>query len=321
MNWLKLHHDLRTDRKVATLRDDEFRTFINLLILSSEQEENRGEILGLEPDLLALEVCNGDEELLARTLDRLQRLRIVSVGNAHIKEGNALVTPHVAFLHFATRQQIKPSDRPERVRERVARHREAKEGAGNAPHQIGNAPAVARNAPVTPRNAHRADTERDTDTSSPTGKRAPGADAPSAPTTRAVQEANVLLHKRCDQTERAAINAAVPDGDEAALATWTACLTEWRLRYPNNRGLSGPLDWYGVGGPPEKPQHQQRQNGQRSRTEGGAPRSASSRIDAVFERAMSNGHPGAGADPAGRRGDAAVGHQEAGRGVPRQLPG
>jgi hypothetical protein len=46
----------------------------------------------------------------------------------------------------------------------------------------------------------------------------------------------------------------------------------------------------------------------------GAPRSASSRIDAVFERAMQHGN-------ADRRRDAAVGDREAGRRLPPQLPG
>lgn len=170
MEWLKLYHDLRTDRKVETLADDEYRTFINLLVFASEQEAHRGDIAGLDDDLIALEVCRGDVVLLARTLDRLQRLRIVSVGTGPAADGVG-VTRYIAFLNFAKRQARKPSDEPGRILERVRKHREGKR---NAPDQERNA-TVTRYVtppvtPVTPRNAYREEGEGEED-SSPTEKR------------------------------------------------------------------------------------------------------------------------------------------------------
>jgi hypothetical protein len=179
MNWLKLHHDVRTDRKLSTLDAEEFRTWLHLLVFASEQEEHRGVIYGIEEQLLALEVSGGNVNLLRRTLDRLQGLRIVSlssINNAPHQERNAPVTPHIAFLQFDKRQHLKPSDRPERVRDRVQRYRAAH---GNAPDQIGNAPVTPVTPDVTPRNAHRADTERDTESLPPLNPPPPA--APLAP--------------------------------------------------------------------------------------------------------------------------------------------
>lgn len=313
MNWLKLYHDLRTDRKVETLADDEYRTFINLLLFASEQDDHRGEIAGVDDDLIALEVCRGDTDLLARTLDRLRKLRIVSVG-----EG---VTRYITFLHFAERQARKPSDEPGRILERVHKHRQAKRNASN---QEGNAPVTRYVTPpvtpVTPRNAHREEEEGES-FSSPTEKRAPDADAPDAPpaqmrlslpkaqTTDAVRAANTVLGKKCNEAERAAINEAIPATPQAQ-TLWESVLRSWRLRYERNRSLEGPLEWFAAGGAPA------RSHGSQAKTNG-APRSASSRLDAVIERAT-NGHA---ADAGGGWGGPGVGVPQVRRGLPRQLPG
>ena len=68
----------------------------------------------------------------------------------------------------------------------------------------------------------------------------------------AVKAANVLLHMRCDETQRTEVDKIVPATAEA-LATWEACLKEWRIR-GHKPGLRGPLDWFTEGIPPAKPQ-------------------------------------------------------------------
>lgn len=146
MNWFRLYAEARTDKKLESLSDAEFRTWFNLLCYASEQPE-RGVIGDWEPDLLALEVAGGQTALLTETLAHLTRLRIVTVTDEAI-----------SFLHWLDRQYDKPSDQPPRVRERVARHRAH---AGNAPEPpppgaVTPPPADAEacNAPVTPGNAY-----------------------------------------------------------------------------------------------------------------------------------------------------------------------
>ena len=116
--WFKLYHEARTDAKLRSLADDEFRVWFNLLCYASEQSK-RGEIEGVtgrDTFLLALEVANGDEPLLIRTLHKLVRLRIIDLPDED-DEGP------LSFINFAARNYEKPSDSPENTRERKARQR------------------------------------------------------------------------------------------------------------------------------------------------------------------------------------------------------
>lgn len=113
--WFKLYHEARTDAKLRSLADDEFRVWFNLLCYAAEQSDDRGTIDASDLFLLAIEVANGDEELLRRTLQKLERLRIIEWPD---EDGPTLV-----FTHFLDRQYDKPSDHPDRVSERVKRHR------------------------------------------------------------------------------------------------------------------------------------------------------------------------------------------------------
>lgn len=140
MNWLRLYHEARTDKKLNSLTDAQFRVWFNLLCFSGEQPE-RGRIQFDDLDLLAVEVANGDADLLSETIGRLVKLKILETS-----EGEA------AFVNFEKRQYDKPSDTPERVAERVRQHRERQRNAAQTPC----------NADVTPSNA--LDTERDTET-------------------------------------------------------------------------------------------------------------------------------------------------------------
>jgi len=129
--WFKLYTEARTDAKLRTLTDAEHRVWFNLLCFASDQD-TRGTISDYDEDLLAIEVCNADKALLGVTLEKLTRLRIVSVQKNTI-----------TFCAFARRQHVKPSDTPERVKSRVAKHRAKTKTEDVTP----------RNADVTPRNA------------------------------------------------------------------------------------------------------------------------------------------------------------------------
>jgi hypothetical protein len=114
MPWFRLYHEARSDAKLRLLPDDEHRVWFDLLCFSSEQE-TRGSIeAGDDRFPLAIEVARGDMELLTRTLDRLVKMRIIADGGDRL-----------TFLHFKDRNYDKPSDQPERVAERVTRHRES----------------------------------------------------------------------------------------------------------------------------------------------------------------------------------------------------
>lgn len=266
--FARMPHRWRLDRRLASLAPDEHRCWFGLYLLAAEQTEHPGVLFGLGIEVLAVEVSEGDVEVLARTLATLHQLQVISLATVD----NA---PHLAFLgEFSAERHVKPSDRPERVRERVRQSR-----GRNAPYQESNAPVSPSNAFVTPCNAVTNALPLPPSPSSPpttpsptspvfpelppTGVGSPVAVAPvatqsamklkppkSPPTTLAVQEANKHLHKRCDETERAAINGTVPDGDDDALELWIKVLEAWKLAYSNNRSLSGPLDWYRTGGPP-----------------------------------------------------------------------
>lgn len=112
MPWFRMFNESRNDRKLDTLADDEFRVWHKLLCCASEGKD-RGTLNSDDFALLAIEVARGDEELLARTLERLVKLKI-------IKDNGETVT----FLNFLKRNYDKPSDTPQATAERQRRHRE-----------------------------------------------------------------------------------------------------------------------------------------------------------------------------------------------------
>lgn len=109
--WLRLYTEARTDKKLATLADDEHRCWLHLLCYAAE-DEPRGVIDLTDTMIVALECSGGSEELLTRTVEKLERLRVLG------REGD-----FVCFEKFAVRQYEKPSAKPEAVRERVRKHR------------------------------------------------------------------------------------------------------------------------------------------------------------------------------------------------------
>ncbi len=116
--WFRLYHEARTDRKLAALTDRQHRVWFNLMCLASEQQE-RGRIAPMGDYLLALEVADGDEEVLNATLCLLVKLHIVSVDDTG-----------VLFINFARRQYDHPSDAPSAAAQRQANKR-ARDRAAN----------------------------------------------------------------------------------------------------------------------------------------------------------------------------------------------
>lgn len=138
MDWFRLYLEARTDKKLQTLTDRQFRIWFNLLCFSAEQDE-RGAVPYDDLDVLAVEVADCDTDQLTETLERLVKLKIVR-----------MTGDTIAFINFEKRQYDHPSDMPERVAERVRRHRERKR-------------SNASNDTVTSGNTLDTDTDTDTE--------------------------------------------------------------------------------------------------------------------------------------------------------------
>jgi hypothetical protein len=159
MNWFRMYNEARTDAKIKALSDAEHRIWFNLLCFAAEQE-TRGVIRGVTSRdtrdngvtrvtcdyLLAVEVADGDTEALDNAVEKLQKLRIITV----TKDG-------IEFINFKKRQYDKPSDVPEETAKRKARQRSRRK-----PADIIDFPNQSRD--VTPSHAIDTDTDTDTDT-------------------------------------------------------------------------------------------------------------------------------------------------------------
>lgn len=141
MPWFRMYYEARTDAKLGSLSDAEFRVWFNLLCLAAEGDDERGTVDMSDPFIVAVEVAGGDEELLSRACHALSRLKV-------IEQRDVTLT----FIKFADRQYNKPSDRPEQT---AARKRKSRA----KPQQPSQKPNVSRD--VTP--SHAIDTDTDTD--------------------------------------------------------------------------------------------------------------------------------------------------------------
>jgi hypothetical protein len=149
VNWFKMFTEARNDAKLRSLTDAQHRTWFRLLCYAAEQE-NGGKIGPKPINLVALETAEGSVGLLEETCNALQTLHCVSW-----KKCNAEMI-EICFQNFAERQARKPSDAPERIKERVAKFRsksKPRKGKGE-PSKNGDEPCKASNAllalPVTP---------------------------------------------------------------------------------------------------------------------------------------------------------------------------
>ena len=108
--WFRMFCEAKTDRKLLSLTRSEHFVWFQLLCHAAEQEV-RGCIIDDDRHILAIEL-GMDEDELAAGITRLERLHLVDMEDGFI-----------VFPKFADRQYAKPSDMPERVRSRVAKHR------------------------------------------------------------------------------------------------------------------------------------------------------------------------------------------------------
>ncbi len=157
MLWLRLYSEARNDAKLESLSDEQFRVWFRLLCFANEQPE-RGSIAGIDEELLAVEVAKGDVELLQETIQRLVKLRILSVGEDNVR-----------FVNWEKRQ-FQSDD----VTERVRKHRESKRST----HEGETLQKRCSNVDVTPTDTDtEADTEKDKTLPPPAAEAAP-ADPP-----------------------------------------------------------------------------------------------------------------------------------------------
>ncbi len=144
--WLKLWKEARTDLKLRQLNDAEHRCWFNLLCYAGDQD-TPGTVANISRQLLAIEVSGGDVEVLDSTLAKLETLQMIDATPCNTPSGVTSVS--VVFRAWERRQRDKPSNTPERVNQRVAKHRDKKTSAKPDPC----------NAPVTPRNAREGEGE------------------------------------------------------------------------------------------------------------------------------------------------------------------
>lgn len=155
MYYLRLHHEARTDAKLESLSDAQFRVWFKLLCYANEQPE-RGVVAVRSYRLLALEVARGNEGLLRDTLDALRGLLIVDEsaldedGNPLDDEGNPIEggLPSVRFINWEKRQYDHPSDAPDATRARKAESRARARGSahdGTQPRDQGVPPRDTMN--------------------------------------------------------------------------------------------------------------------------------------------------------------------------------
>lgn len=151
--WFRMYSEARIDAKLDTLTDAQHRVWHRLLCYAAEQED-RGCIAVDDMELLAIEVAKGDVALLAETLARCVKLRIIT------QDGD-----RITFTHFLERQYDKESDMPEATRERKRQQRErARQAAEKQPEQSEEPPQtpsvtqVSRD--VTPGHGQRREEER-----------------------------------------------------------------------------------------------------------------------------------------------------------------
>lgn len=153
--WFKLYAEARLDRKLARLTLAERGVWVNLLCYASEQDD-RGAFDASDTFMLAVECAEGDEALLGATLEKLEQTRCI--------ERHGERDGWSRFRTFNKRQEsthTKPSDSPERVAERVHKHRDQQRLAALQSDVTLVTPC---NAPVTPCNATEEEEEGDAET-------------------------------------------------------------------------------------------------------------------------------------------------------------
>jgi hypothetical protein len=226
MDWFRFHHSALNDPKVQRLAPELFRAWVNLLCLASQQPE-RGVLPVLDDCAFALRT---DLDTLVGWVEQL-----VEAGLLDELPDDAGYMPH----NWAKWQYGKPSDAPERVVERVRKHREK-----------------GCNAPVTPdvtplkRGCNATDTDTDTETDTETEQiQSYGAQAPDKRGTRApkrylVTDGMVAWAERTVGYDRSRCEAEVEPfldyhtAKGSIMKDWDAAFRTW-VRNSTKYGVGG----------------------------------------------------------------------------------
>jgi len=131
--WFRVYTEIVDDPKMARLSGDQFRDWIFLLALARESEEPG--VIMMSPEDAAWRLRRPPDEF-KESLSLFERLEMIT-----LEDGRIVVSK------FLERQYDKPSDRPDEVRRRVARHRKRQSNAAATPDPVdGNAAVTRRNA-------------------------------------------------------------------------------------------------------------------------------------------------------------------------------
>jgi len=153
--WFRVYTEIVDDPKMARLSGDQFRDWIFLLALARESEEPG--VIMMSPEDAAWRLRRPPDEF-KESLSLFEHLEMIT-----LEDGRIVVSK------FLERQYDKPSDRPDAVRQRVARHRERGCNAAVTPSEDrSNAPATRGNA-IDSDSESDSDSERDSDQRPPVG--------------------------------------------------------------------------------------------------------------------------------------------------------
>lgn len=134
-NWFKLYHDMPDDVKLRRFTPQEKWAWVALLCLASKSKK-RGIVTADHDDIADYCEFNCTQDWL------YFRDKLIAKGMIEINPSG-----NISITHWDDRQQRKPSDKPEAIRERVAKHRTKKKEEAVTPC---NALHDESNADVTP---------------------------------------------------------------------------------------------------------------------------------------------------------------------------
>lgn len=131
MTWFKLHHEIIDDIKIRRFTAQEKWAWIVLLSLASKSSD-RGKITADNEDLADYCEFNSTQDWL------YYRDKLITKGMLEIN-----ATGGLTIIHWDDRQAKKPSDSPERVKERVTKSRAKKKSEATSQSQENVTPCIA----------------------------------------------------------------------------------------------------------------------------------------------------------------------------------
>ena len=151
ITWFRLYHDLPNDRKLRKFSPQQKWAWVVLLCLASESKQRGFVDTGDEEDLA--DYCGFEStQDFQYFLDKLRQKGMVEPFEGKLK-----------ITHWEDRQYEKPSDKPEAVRARVAKHRAKKKAEKEA--QKSDESVTPCNALQPLRNADETPEQRESNTS------------------------------------------------------------------------------------------------------------------------------------------------------------